>query len=82
MGSWYTDVTTENLVSSLLRGHVVGEAVASAGGPDPVYNGRLSFLGPATVSHDRFDNALTTFGEWAILLSVTLLVAEKVVKKK
>jgi hypothetical protein len=82
VGSSYTDLTTKNFVSSLVHGHVIGEAVASAGGPDPTYNGRLSFLDPATVSHDRFDNAIATFGEWAILLCVTLLVAEKLVKKR
>jgi hypothetical protein len=82
VGSSYTDITTQNFVSSLVHGHVVGEAVASAGAPDPTYNGKLSFLDPATVSHDRFYNAIATFGEWAILLSVTLLVIEKFVKKR
>ena len=82
VGSSYTDLTTENFLSSFVHGHVISEALSSAGGPDPTYNGRLSSLDPAAVSHDRFENAIATFGEWAVLLSVTLLVAEKLVKKR
>jgi hypothetical protein len=82
VGSWFTDIRQRIFYHRWSMGPSLVRLWQSEGGPDPVYNGRLSFLDPATVSHDCFDDAISTFGEWTILRSVTLVVAEKLVKKR
>jgi hypothetical protein len=80
VGSRYTDGVTQNFVSSLAHGHTVGDAVGSAGGPDPTYTGRLSFLNVALAGREQFGDQLITFSEFAILLSITLVVTWRVVR--
>jgi len=80
VGSGYTDRVTQNFVSSLARGDSVGEAVGIAGGPDPTFGGKLSFLDTALPSSEHFDDQLIAFGEFGILLSVTLLITARLVR--
>jgi len=80
VGSGYTDIVTQNFVSSLAHGSSVGDAVASAGGPDPAFHGRLNFLDTALSAREQFGDQLITFGGFTILLSVTLLVTMRLLR--
>jgi hypothetical protein len=82
VSSWYTDVSTQNVVSSIVHGHTVGEAVSSAGGPDPGYGGQLGFLDAGSTSQARFNGQLTTVFGWIALFSVTLLVSRRLVRDR
>ncbi|HWY27663.1 MAG TPA: hypothetical protein VNW25_00235 [Candidatus Sulfotelmatobacter sp.] len=79
VGSRYTDGATQNFVSSLAGGKTLEEAIGSAGGPDPTYHGRLSYLDTALSGREQFGSPLITFSVFAILLSVTLLVTRRVI---
>jgi hypothetical protein len=80
VSSWYTDLTTQKFVSSLAHGHTVTDAVNSAGGPDPVNGGKLGFLDTAATSQAQFNIRITAILGSMILVSVTLLVARKLVR--
>jgi len=80
VSSWYTDFATQKFVTSLEHGQTVSEAVASAGGPDPVNGGRLGFLDAPATSQDQFNIRMTTILGTMIILSVSLLAVGKLVK--
>jgi hypothetical protein len=80
VGSWYTDLATQRFVSSLERGHTIQEAVANAGGPDPVYGGNLGFLDTAATSQAQLSIRMTTILGSMIILSISLLVVARLVR--
>jgi hypothetical protein len=80
VSSWYTDFATQKFVASLEHGHAVSEAVASAGGPDPVNGGRLGFLDAPGTSQDQFNIRMTTILGTMIILSASLLAVGKLIK--
>lgn len=82
VSSWYTDLSTQNVVTSILHGHTVREAVSSAGGPDPGYGGQLGSLDAASTSQARLNGQLTTIIGWIALFSVTLAASRRLVRDR
>jgi hypothetical protein len=77
VSSYYTDISTENFLSTLMHGKTLQEAVASTNGPDPDFGGQLTYIDPSSVSQQLLINQITTIVVWALILTPGLLLARR-----
>ena len=77
VSSYYTDITTERFLTSLMHGNSLQQAIGSAGGPDPEWGGQLTYIGPSSVSHQMLIDQIATIAVWALILTPALLLARR-----
>jgi hypothetical protein len=82
VSSWYTDLAIQKFVGVLVHGHPIADAVTSAGGPDPVFGGRLGFLEAPDTSGAQLSLRMTSVLGSLIFLSAILLVTWRLFRER
>jgi len=77
VSSYYTDLSTESFLSSLMHGKTLPQAVASTSGPDPDYGGQLTYIEPSSVSQQLMIDQIAVIVVWALILIPGLLLARR-----